>query len=224
MNCRFYTIFIFCLITGFAYSQEPDLAKFEEGSRGKCHLYNPAAGDSLIYEVQMVNGNQYLFKVFLKKYNPTGASEDQYCAVMEWISTSSQGGKGTVYLTCNGMIEAIKYVNYFMPGITMLNSNFSSMFLSKKSYRERKKQSIYIDNVKVDLYEIPGAPAADITVKNKKKKYRIEAFRLVDNPNLNYADPSYTSEYEVWVQANVRSPLIVYMRLPQFSIKLLEIK
>lgn len=160
----------------------------------------------------------------MKKYDPTDASEDQNCAVMEWISTSSQGQKGTIYLTCNGMIEAIKYVNYFTPGITMLNSNFSSIFLSKKSYYEREYQSIYFDNVKVDLYEIIGAPVADLSVKNKKKKYTIEAYRLIDNPNLFYADPSYISEYEVWVQANVRSPLIVYMRVPQFSIKLLEIK
>ncbi|MFN3951881.1 MAG: hypothetical protein ACK4KT_05720 [Thermaurantimonas sp.] len=224
MFIRIFCLLILFFCTELAFSQTPVLSKFENGSRRKCHLYNPSAGDSLIYDVQMVNGDQYLFKVFLKNYDPTGTSEDKYCAVMEWISTSSQGKKGTVFLTCDGMIDAIKYVNYFMPGITILNSNFSSIFLSKKSYLEREKQSIYIDNVKVDLYEIKGAPVADLSVKNKKKKYTIEAYRLVDNPNLNYADSSYTSEYEVWVQANVRSPLIVYMRLPQFSIKLLEIK
>ncbi|MFN4299578.1 MAG: hypothetical protein ACK4EX_07600 [Thermaurantimonas sp.] len=200
------------------------MPKFQEGSRSKCHIYNPSAGDSLIYEVQMTTGEKYLFKVFLKHYDPFSEDSDDYCAIMDWISTSARGGNGTIYTTCEGLSEAVKFINFFFPGITMLKSNMSAIFLSRKAYNERQEQTVYIDNTKISLFERMGIPHMDVVVKNKKKKYRLEAFQLTDNRSMNYADPSYKSDYQLWVQASTRSPLIVFMQLPEFKLKLLEIK
>ncbi|GCD77546.1 hypothetical protein JCM31826_10280 [Thermaurantimonas aggregans] len=221
-------IFFAAVLSVIAYhavnAQSANLPKFETGSRKKCFVYNPSAGDSLIYEVQTDAGETYLFKIFLKQYDPFDENSDQYCTVMDWISTSSKGGKGSIYVSCNALSDADKYVNFFFPGITMLKSNMSAIFLSRKSYHERSEQTIYIDQKPVTLFELFGNPAMDVTVRNKKKKYTLEAYKLVDNESFNYIDPSYASHHEIWVQANSRSPLIVYMKLPQFTLTLKEIK
>lgn len=205
-------------------AQTEILPKFEAGSRKKCFVYNPAAGDSLIYEIQTASGETYLFKVFLKQYDPFGENSDQYCAVMDWIATSARGGKGSIYVTCDALNDADKYVNFFFPGITMLKSNMSAIFLSRKSFYERSEQNIYIDQKPISLFELFGVPVMDVTVKNKKKKYPIEAYKLTDNKDFNYNNSSNVSTYELWVQANSRSPLIVYMKLPHFTLTLKEIK
>jgi signal peptidase I len=191
--------------------------------------YIPQKGDVLIYEVKQKDGKTYLFELNLLKYPApeidNNYEKDDYCIEMAWKMSDPINKSGQIKLHCNALPNATNYINFFRSGVMALDKNSMSIFLSVESYLNRNASKMTIDGEEVELKDPFGVAGETINVKVKGKNVPLEAFLLTDNTNFNYDDENRVEgKYSLSVLFQHEHRLILKMDLPQFSIRLIEIK
>lgn len=163
-------------------------------------------GDILVYEVN--NGGQtWHFEVTIK--------EIREAIVFDWMMPEKDFS-GEISLEQSAREQATAYINYFSNGSEQTLTDSSTVWLSRKNYRELKKGSTILSLDKTGAERFDKKENGKIGIILKGKGANLNMFRATNGKQEG-------EQRELWILDQLSQPLIVKMNLG-WTIELKEIK
>jgi hypothetical protein len=166
-------------------------------------------GTKLVYYVEMPD-KKYDYVVTVNKFGPSMA--------FDWAMSEPVNTSGSVSIGAGALATATSYKNYFEDDSKATLTNQSTIWLSKKNFNELKLKG----KTKMDmtgssyLYEKDAQP---MDISYETKAGTVNAKVLVAE-FIKTADTKYT----IHVFNDAKNPLIQYMDLGSFTIKLKRVE